>query len=60
MRRSLAVLLLLAGVLNVLGCSSSADGEPHKIKDLKSRGMKDPSKDDMKPGKGEVPGSKKP
>jgi len=42
------------------GCSGgSAEGEAHKVKDLKSRGLKDPAKEDLKPAKGEAPGSKR-
>lgn len=60
MKRFIVCCILMGGVGGIFGCSSSSDGEPHKVKDLKSRGMKDPSKDDMKPAKGELPGSKSP
>ena len=51
--------VLAAGLVGVSGCGgSSSGGEPHHVKDLKSRGLKDPAIDPMKPGKGEAPGSK--
>ena len=58
-RLFVCVAVISLGPLALSGCSGgSTEGEVHKVKDLKTRGLRDSDKD-PKPGRGDLPANKK-